>query len=128
MTAKKTKVEFTSEGIEILLESVLNNIEDDIEEATQNIALYKTEVVNNPLGKEQFGHLMNEALKIKGSTRDRLLKTINIIRDRVKLKELLSNNKGGLDMAPEKMLAMLDQYMENEAESSEESDVNDDTK
>ena len=120
--AKRKKIEFNSDGVEALMEDTLNSIEEDIEEATQNIALYKTEIVNNPLGKESFGHLMNEALKIKGLTRDRMLKIVNIVKDRVKMKEILSSTKGGVDMAPEDMVAMVDKYMRSEDGEEEDDD------
>lgn len=108
---KEENIEVNAAGLDILLNKILKACEDDIEETEQNIAFYKTEVMNNPLGKEQYGVMLGDALKIKGSARDRYIKCVNLFKDRVKMKEILDKAKGVED-SPEKLLKAVDAYLE----------------
>lgn len=108
-------IEVNGQGLEILLNKILEACEKDIEETEQNIAFYKTEVINNVLGKEQFGIMLGDALKIKGQARDRYIKVINLFKDRVKMKEVMDQAKGA-DDSPEKLLRAIDNYMDEDNE------------
>jgi hypothetical protein len=111
MSKKKEAATVTAAGFELLLTRILESCEEDIAETEQNIAFYKAEVMNNPLGREQYGVMLNDALKIKGQARDRYIKIINIFKDRVKVKEIMEK-ASGTDESPENLLKAIDLYME----------------
>jgi hypothetical protein len=111
MSSKRKKLDISPEGLEELLNLGLEGCSEDIEEADQNVGFYKTEILNTPLAKEQYGHLLNDALRIKGSARDRLIKMINLINNRVRTVEVMKQAQNGEDVAPEKMLAAIEKKM-----------------
>lgn len=115
---KEDNIEVNGTGLDILLNKILKACEDDIEETEQNIAFYKTEVMNNPLGKEQYGVMLGDALKIKGSARDRYIKCVNLFKDRVKMKEVLDKAKG-LEDSPEKLLKAIDGYLDSDSDDND---------
>ena len=108
-------VPVNSEGLETLLNRALQHCEDDMKEVEQNVSFYKTEVINSVLGKEQFGISLNDALKIKGQTRDRFIKIVNLFKDRVKVKEVFEKAQGS-DESPERLLKAIDEYYTDEDE------------
>lgn len=111
-------VPVTGAGLEILLNRALKHCEEDMKEVEQNVSFYKTEVINTPLGKEQFGISLNDALKIKGQTRERFIKIINLFKDRVKVKEVFEK-AAGTDESPERLLKAIDEiYSEDEDETN----------
>lgn len=118
--AKKKTVKVNDEGLEELINDIVQGCAEDLEEADQNVAFYKTEILNNPLGKESFGFHLNEALKIKGSARDRVIKMLNLIKDRVKSKEFLDKAKNTDDMSPENLVKGLDAYFKEDDEEVNE--------
>lgn len=118
MAKKEENLEVNGKGLEILLNKILKACEDDITETEQNIAFYKTEVINTPLGKEQYGVLLGDALKIKGQARDRYIKCINLFKDRVKMKEVLDQAKGAED-SPEKLLKAIDNYFQDDTDDND---------
>lgn len=73
-----------------LFQEVLSGIRDDINEAQQNVEMYLDAIVNSPGGKEMYGTLYNEALKIKALARGKQLDFINMFKDRVTKKEVIS--------------------------------------
>ena len=83
-------------GLEDLLKRVLNELYDDVQETDDNIKLYRDELTKTA-GKQMYGELLNNSLKLKGDARDRVIKLINIIKDRVKSKEVIEklNNENG---------------------------------
>lgn len=82
-------------GLEDLLKQVLGELYDDVKETDDNIKLYRDELTKTA-GKQMYGELLNNSLKLKGDARDRVIKLINIIKDRVKSKEVIEklNNDG----------------------------------
>jgi hypothetical protein len=70
-----------------LFKELLDGIRDDIEEANLNVQMYLDAIQHDPGGKELYGSLYNEALKIKGSTRERQLKFVTVFGGRVGKKE-----------------------------------------
>jgi len=82
-------------GLEDLLKKVLEELYDDIGETDENIKIYKDELTKTS-GKQMYGELLNNSLKLKGDARDRVIKLINIIKDRVKSKEVIEKiNESG---------------------------------
>lgn len=73
-----------------LFKEILDGVRDDIIESQQNVEMYFEAITNETGGKELYGTLYNEALKIKGSSRDRQLKFLNMFKDRVSVKEKLA--------------------------------------
>ena len=70
-----------------LFKKILDGLDSDLIEADENVQLYLTAVTSETGGKEMYGTLYNDALKIKGSARDRQLKFLNMFKDRVSKKE-----------------------------------------
>lgn len=75
-----------------LFQEVLSGIRDDINEAQQNVEMYMDAILNATGGKDVYGQLYNEALKIKGQARDKQLKFIDMFKDRVTKKEIINSN------------------------------------
>lgn len=75
-----------------LFQEVLSGIRDDINEAQQNVEMYLDAIHNSAGGKEMYGNLYNESLKIKGQARDKQLKFIDMFKDRVTKKEIINAN------------------------------------
>lgn len=75
-----------------LFQEVLSGIRDDINEAQQNVEMYLDAILNSAGGKEMYGNLYNESLKIKGQARDKQLKFIDMFKDRVTKKEVINAN------------------------------------
>lgn len=77
-----------------LFQESLSGLRDDLNEAQSNVDMY-FEAINNLSttgGKEMYGTLYNDALKIKGQARDRQLKFIDMFKDRVTKKEIINAN------------------------------------
>jgi 2-hydroxy-3-keto-5-methylthiopentenyl-1-phosphate phosphatase len=91
----KKKVKLDDQSFEELVNELLNKLQDDVNESDDNVKFYKTRLnnLNDNFAAERYGELFNEALKIKGSARDRVLKILAIIKDRVKAKEILNATK-----------------------------------
>ena len=91
MEGKIEETEFSVKGNEgelnNLFTEILDGLRDDIIEANSNVSLYQEAVLNETGGKEVYGSHYNEALKIKGASRDRMIKFLNIFKDRVTKKE-----------------------------------------
>ncbi len=88
--AKSIKLD--GESFEALINEMLLDLQEDVKETKENVEFYKN-LVSKQFGPEQYGELFNEALKIKGSARDRVLKLLTLIRDRVKAKEVIELSK-----------------------------------
>ena len=83
------------ESLEQLLKEALKDLDSDLQEANENCEVYKDQIVNNPMGKDQYGPSYHQALTIKANVRDKQIKVINIIKDRLKVKELLKTQDAG---------------------------------
>lgn len=71
-----------------LFKETLDGLRDDLTEANENVQLYYTALnTDKGGGKDVYGNAYNDALKIKGSTRDRFLKFVALIKERVTKKE-----------------------------------------
>lgn len=75
-----------------LFQEALSGIRDDINEAQQNVDQYFDAMLNTTGGKELWGTLYNDALKIKGTARDKQLKFLDMFKDRVTKKEIINAN------------------------------------
>jgi hypothetical protein len=91
--SQKIKVDVNSEGFDQFLNELLNELIEDVEEAGTNSQNYRDLVKQSKMGTEMYGNLYNDALKIKGSARDRIIKILAIMKDRVKAKEDKKDSK-----------------------------------
>ena len=88
-----------------LFKEVLDGLRDDIIEAQANVKQYQDIIGSDLLQLSGFGTLLNQALTVKGSARDRCLKFLNSFKDRVTKKETVElakelknqQNVGGMD-------------------------------
>lgn len=96
------------ESLEILLKEALKDLDSDLQEANENCEVYKDQIVNNPMGKDQYGPSYHQALTIKANVRDKQIKVINIIKDRLKVKELLKTQDASGANNPERALTPLE--------------------
>lgn len=110
------KKPYNDERLNELFDDVLSGLKEDLDEATQNVEIYKKEIINNTMGKEAFGQLYNDALRIKGQARERVLKAINLIKERIKVKEVIQKERsdGGGNTNPEEIVSAIDK-MNNES-------------
>lgn len=90
--ADKKNVAITGNESELnnLFKEVLDGLRDDLLESQENVDMYLDSIKNDPGGKELYGSLYNDSLKIKGMSRDRQLKFLNMFKDRVSKKEMMS--------------------------------------
>lgn len=81
-----------------LFKEMLDGLRDDMIEATNNAEEYFDIINGNADQRALFGTLYHEALKVKGSARDRQLKFLNSFKERVSKKEsdLLAKEIKGL--------------------------------
>lgn len=88
-----------------LFKEVLDGLRDDIIEAQTNVKQYQDIIGADVLQLATFGTVLNQALSVKGSARDRCLKFLNTFKDRVTKKEAVElakeiknqQNVGGMD-------------------------------
>lgn len=82
----------TDKDLEKLLRQALDETKNDLTEADEHAGqvLDKINDDKNRAGLEMYAHIYQEALKVKGSARERHLKVINMIKDRLRIKETMS--------------------------------------
>lgn len=96
------EIKIDDANFEQLIVQALNDVEIDMKEVDANIDLYKVAVSSGTFGLEQYGELYNEALKLKGTLRDRFLKILTLMKDRIKTKEAYAMaKKNGNEMSAE---------------------------
>jgi hypothetical protein len=96
------KIKGDEDELHSLFKETLDGLRDDLAETDENVQLYLEAIQNDPGGKELYGSLYNDALKIKGSARDRTLKFLALYKDRVAKKEdmaLKANDKTGSEFS-----------------------------
>jgi hypothetical protein len=81
------QINATEEELNFLFKETLDGLRDDLTEANENVSLYLGAIEKDPGGKELYGTLYNDSLRIKGAARDRFLKFLALIKDRVSKKE-----------------------------------------
>lgn len=83
----------SEEQLNTLFKEVLDGLRDDIEEAKENVLRYQEKIEIDPQTLDLYGQLLNSALTIKGSARDKQLKFLNTFKDRVTKKEAIDASK-----------------------------------
>jgi len=123
----------TNEGeLNLLFRELLEGCRDDLAEATQNVNMFFDAIQDKKTsgGIEMYAQYYNDALKIKGSARDKQLKLLNMFKDRVSTKEKINLNKreesvGGLPDIAEMTRAI--EEMQRVNKNSEKIVLNDET-
>ena len=87
-----TSLKMDDASLEKLIIQSLEDVKQDMKDVEINIDLYKT-AMTGTFALEQYGELYNEALKLKGSLRDRVLKILALMKDRIKTKEIYAMTK-----------------------------------
>lgn len=87
--------DLTDSGLEALLKKALTNVQEDIDEAQKHVKQIakKIEDPDKKAAIEIYSIMYQEALKVKGVARDRYLKVIKMIQDRVRVKEIVKQGK-----------------------------------
>lgn len=121
---KEVKTRYTVDVDEVelnsLIKELLDGCRDDLSEAEANMQVYLEEIQSSKDGKQLYGVLYNDALKIKGSARDRQLKLLNMFKDRVTTKERIDietgkNNKAGsTNMTPDMMAEAIQKQIKSQ--------------
>lgn len=127
MADDKEYKDVTSENtLEDLLKLVLKGCDEDIKEANENIALYLEEIGKNPLAKEMFGSLLNDSIKIKGQARDRFMKAVTMIANRIKTKEFITKAAGASPdyFSPENLVKSIESLRTKKLQRDIEDDDN----
>jgi len=70
-----------------LFYEILQGCREDLKEAQDNVDMYVEDIYSSKDNKMVYGPLYNEALKVKGSARDRQIKLLALIKTRVGEKE-----------------------------------------
>jgi len=110
----KKKIQIDGDSFEELINELLNDLRNDLEEVDENVSYYKVELTKQ-FGIERVGTLFNDALKIKGTARDRMLKIIQVIRDRVKAKEIIEmTNKDKGDWTAEEIKGLKEELSKDD--------------
>jgi len=87
------KINATENELNDLFREALDGVRDDLIETSENTQIYLDAIENDPVGKELYGPLYNDALKIKGAARLRQLSFLNMFKDRVSKKEVLASQQ-----------------------------------
>lgn len=116
----ETKIIGNESELNLLFKELLDGVRDDIEETQRNVSLYY-DAIQVEGGKELYGTIYNEALKIKGSARDRQLKFLNMFKERVSKKEAMlvakkeENSEDSFDNFSQKdMILAIEEMKKNE--------------
>lgn len=80
-------IDATESALNDLFKEVLDGLRDDILEAQTNVDMYQKAINVSVDGKDMYGPMLNAALSVKGSARDRQLKFLGHFKDRVTKKE-----------------------------------------
>lgn len=105
-------ISMDSNGLEGLLQKSLDEATSDVKEAQDHVneiaKLMKDGEGTNKL--QRYSIMYQEALKVKGIARDRYIKLVRMIQDRIRLKEIATQAKGGTPwlISPETIQEFLD--------------------
>lgn len=73
-----------------LLQQTLNGLYEDLKEAENNCKRYEA-MLTNPATADMnlalYGPLLNDSLKIKATVKDKIIKILGTLKDRVRVKE-----------------------------------------
>lgn len=79
------------ENFTMLLKMTLNGLYDDLKEAEKNCKRYEDMLSSNDTNAEMnlsiYGPLLNDSLKIKAAVKDKIIKVLGNLKDRVRTKE-----------------------------------------
>ena len=120
MSENKDKVEMDGSGLEDLLQKAIDAATADVKEAQTHVdaieKLIKEGTTTNAL--QRYSIMYQEALKVKGIARDRHIKLVRMIQDRVRVKEVAKQTKGGIPwmVTPDQIQDFLDKEKDKDDE------------
>jgi hypothetical protein len=119
--SKDNSLNVDDKGLESLLASALEDVRADIEEADKHVKAIATKI-ENPDKKsalEQYSIMYQEALKVKGVVRDRHIKVIKMIQDRIRVKEVMNQTKGSVPwmLTPDAIQELMENSKEEKSEN-----------
>jgi hypothetical protein len=103
--AKKLNDEYLEE----LFTSAIEGLNNDLKEAEENIDLYHEKLINTPTGIDQFGTIHNDSLRIKGLVRERQLKLLLLIKDKIQKQTESDKALGNNSSAPEQIVKITEE-------------------
>jgi predicted ribonuclease YlaK len=109
-----------SEFLDKMLNAALKAAENDVAEAQKHVDAVKEKIEKDPENARSlhtFAIMYQEALRVKGIARDRHIKIVRMIQDRVRLVELAKTAKGGVPwlMTPEAIQQLLEKAGEEKS-------------
>lgn len=115
---KKLKPDDSS--FNLLMQTLLGDLTKDLEEAERNVKRYEDLLIGengetNEMSVAMYGSLLNDALKIKASVRDKIIKMLGNLKDRVRTKEQMASSAGSdEDYSEEELNRLADRILEKE--------------
>lgn len=108
--SEKKKLDSTADMLEELMQKALEAYDLDVEETDEVLATIKAAMGTSKLALEQYGTLLNETLRTKAQVRDRLLKLIGMLAQRVRVNEVASKGSEGalFNISPEETLLFIE--------------------
>lgn len=124
--SEKKKLDSTADMLEELMQKALEAYDMDVEEADQVLTTIKAAMGTSKLALEQYGTLLNETLRTKAQVRDRLLKLIGMLAQRVRVNEVASKGGDGtfFNISPEETML----FIENVQKQKKDRDADKDEK
>lgn len=115
-------IQVDEQQLNTLFREVLDGCRDDLAEAQANMEIYLKEILDTPTGKDLYGPVYNDALKIKGLARARQLQLISMLKDRVTIKEKINIDTGknvkpgASSLTPDYMNSLIEDMMNSKKE------------
>lgn len=93
----------------LLLQTVLGDLYKDLAEAEKNVRRYDELLSDssNEMNIAMYGPLLNDSLKIKAGVRDKIIKILGNLKDRVRTKEQQGKGNESTEDFTERQLAEL---------------------
>lgn len=104
------KIEMDGSGLEELLQKAIDAAAADVVEAQKHVDEVAKLIEGDSTKLPRYSIMYQEALKVKGIARDRHIKLVRMIQDRVRLKEVSKQGKDGMiwRITPDKIQELLD--------------------
>lgn len=113
------RLDSNAEMLEILMQKALDAYDMDVDEVDEILENIKTAMGTSKMALEQYAQALNETLRTKAQVRDRLLKLIGMLAQRVRVNEVAAKGQDGsfVTLTPEETLAYIEDIQAKKAES-----------
>ena len=97
----------------VLLQSLLKDLMKDLGEAEKNVKRYEDLMGDktNEMNIVMYGSLLNDALKIKASVRDKIIKILGNLKDRVRVKEQQNSGSSSGEYSEEEIAELTNRIL-----------------